>query len=74
MIQTDQLPATPWDGQPYSIKRHGISLTNCDSEPVQTPGCVLAHGAMLVLRPTDFTILQASETPTGCSATRRTRS
>lgn len=58
-IQTDTPP--PWDGQPYSIKRHGLTLTNCDSEPVQTPGCVQAHGALLVLRPSDLTILQASE-------------
>jgi len=50
-----------WANQPYSIKRHGASLTNCDSEPVQTPGCVQAHGAMLVVRPADLTILQASE-------------
>jgi two-component system, chemotaxis family, sensor kinase Cph1 len=51
----------PWDGQPYSIKRHGVSITNCDSEPVQTPGCIQSHGALLVLRPADMTILQASE-------------
>lgn len=55
------LPLPPWEGQPYSVKRHGVTLDNCDSEPVQTPGCVLAHGALLVLRPTDLTILQASE-------------
>jgi len=61
MTQTGPLPPPPWDGQPYSIKRHGVTVTNCDSEPVQTPGCVLAHGALLVLRPTDLTILQASE-------------
>ena len=61
MIQTDPLLPPPWIGQPYSIKRHGITLTNCDSEPVQTPGCVLAHGALLVLRLTDLTIIQASE-------------
>jgi len=60
MIQTVPSPP-PWDGQPYSVKRHGVTVTNCDSEPVQTPGCVQAHGAMLVLRPTDLTILQASE-------------
>ncbi len=58
-LQTDTPP--PWDGQPYSIKRHGLTLTNCDSEPVQTPGCVQAHGALLVLRSTDLTVLQASE-------------
>ena len=58
-IQTDTPP--PWEGQPYSIKRHGVTITNCDSEPVQTPGCVQAHGALLVLRPSDLTVLQASE-------------
>ena len=61
MSQEDKVTPQPWDGQPYSVKRHGVTLTNCDSEPVQTPGCVQAHGAMLVLRPADLTILQASE-------------
>jgi two-component system, chemotaxis family, sensor kinase Cph1 len=51
----------PWEGQAYSIKRHGVSISNCDSEPVQTPGCIQDHGALLVLRPADMTILQASE-------------
>src|ERR1700722_1405314 len=46
---------------PYSIKRHGVTLTNCDSEPVQTPGCIQGHGALLALRPTDLIIQQASE-------------
>ena len=60
MTPTSEAPL-PWANQPYSIKRHGTTLTNCDSEPVQTPGCVQAHGAMLVLRLTNLTILQASE-------------
>ena len=51
----------PWAGEAYSIKRHGITLTNCDSEPVQTPGCIQAHGALLVLRLDDLVVLQASE-------------
>jgi len=51
----------PWADGIYSIKRHGISLTNCDSEPVQTPGCIQAHGVLLVVRLLDLTILQASE-------------
>ena len=59
--RTGTLLPTQWDDQPYSIMRHGATLANCDSEPVQTPGCVLAHGALLVLRPSDLTILQASE-------------
>jgi two-component system, chemotaxis family, sensor kinase Cph1 len=51
----------PWADGPYSIKRHGLTLTNCASEPVQTPGCIQAHGALLVLRLANLTILQASE-------------
>ena len=51
----------PWEGEAYSIKRHGVTLTNCDSEPVQTPGCIQAHGALLVVRLDDLVILQASE-------------
>ena len=51
----------PWADGAYSIKRHGVSLTNCDSEPVQMPGCSQAHGIVLVLRVSDLTILQVSE-------------
>lgn len=47
--------------QAYSIKRHGLTLTTCDSEPVHTPGCVQAHGALLVVRLADLCVLQASE-------------
>lgn len=54
-------PPPPWEGQPSSVKRHGVTVTNCDAEPIQTPGCVQAHGALLVLRPADLTALQASE-------------
>ena len=57
-VSTDLLP---WANGLYSIKRHGNNLTTCDSEPVQTPGCIQAHGALLVLRLADLTILQASE-------------
>ena len=50
-----------WENGPYSIKRHGTTLNNCDVEPIHTPGCIQAHGVLLVLRPTDLTILQISE-------------
>lgn len=50
-----------WEGQPYSIKRHGVDIAHCDAEPVHTPGCVQAHGALLVLRPADLVVRQASE-------------
>ncbi len=59
--QPPAIPTLPWANSPYSIKRHGLSLTNCASEPVQTPGCIQDHGALLVLRLADLTILQASE-------------
>lgn len=49
------------DHHPYSTKRHGLTIANCDSEPVQTPGCVQSHGVLLVIRLSDLSILQASE-------------
>ena len=51
----------PWADGPYSIKRHGATITNCASEPIQTPGCIQQRGVLLVLRLADLTILQASE-------------
>ena len=51
----------PWPGGAYSIKPHGVTLTNCDAELVQTPGCIEGHGALLVVRPVDLVVLQASE-------------
>ncbi len=46
---------------PYSIKRHGIALSNCDQEPVQTPGCIQGHGMLLALRLHDLVVTQVSE-------------
>ena len=60
MTQTIGTPL-PWESEPYSIKRHGLSITNCDSEPVHIPGCVQAHGALLVVRLADLSVLQASD-------------
>ncbi len=60
-ISNDGDAALPWHGQPYSIKRFGTSIGNCASEPVQTPGCIQTHGALLVVQPDDLLILQASE-------------
>ena len=54
-------PHPAFEPYAYSIKRHGLTLANCDSEPVQTPACVQAHGALLVLRLSDLRISQASE-------------
>lgn len=44
-MSNDATPPPPWAGAPYSIERHGVTITHCDSEPVQAPGCVQAHGA-----------------------------
>jgi two-component system, chemotaxis family, sensor kinase Cph1 len=58
---TNPVTTAPWAAEPYSVKRHGVTITNCDSEPVQTPGCIQAHGALLVLYPDDLVIIQVSE-------------
>ena len=60
-IAHDDGEALPWADGVYSIKRYGTSLTNCDSEPVQAPGCIQAHGALIAARLSDLTILQVSE-------------
>ncbi|RYD19509.1 MAG: GAF domain-containing protein, partial [Verrucomicrobiaceae bacterium] len=52
---------SPWADGLYSIKRHGVTISNCDSEPVQTPGCIQAHGVLLVLDSEGLTVLQVSE-------------
>ena len=62
MTDTPQASAPlPWHNQPYSIKRFGVSISNCADEPVQMPGCIQGHGALLVVDPADLLILQASE-------------
>ena len=38
-----------------------VDLTNCDREPIQIPGSIQPHGAMLVVDPDRFELLYASE-------------
>ena len=59
--ENSKLDPLPWGSGPYSIKRFGTSLTNCDSEPVQSPGCIQSHGALITCRLADLCILQVSE-------------
>src|ERR1700750_2901863 len=40
-------------------------LTNCDKEPIHTPGAILPHGAMLVLHCDTYEILQAAGDTSG---------
>jgi chemotaxis family two-component system sensor kinase Cph1 len=61
MTKDGAIATVPDEGRHYSTLRHGLNITNCDSEPVRTPGCVQAHGALLVLRQSDLRILQASD-------------
>ena len=51
----------PWSAGLYSLKRHGVQITNCDSEPVQTPGCIQSHGVLVAFRLVDLAIQQVSE-------------
>lgn len=46
---------------PYSLKRHGISIKNCDDEPVHTPGCIQDHGLLISMCPNDLLVTQVSE-------------
>ncbi len=57
----DNAAPLPWADGVYSIKQHGTSLTTCDSEPIQAPGCIQAHGVLVAARVSDLTILQVSE-------------
>lgn len=54
-------PPLPWHEEPYSIKRFGVSILNCASEPIRTPGCIQSHGALLTVQPEDLRVLQVSE-------------
>lgn len=42
-----------------------LNLTNCDREPIHTPGAILPHGAMLVLDCDTYEILQAAGETSG---------
>lgn len=37
-----------------------VELSACDREPIHLPGTIQAHGALLALRGSDFTVVQAS--------------
>ncbi|MGA8769410.1 MAG: hypothetical protein WB610_03365, partial [Rhodomicrobium sp.] len=42
----------------------GADITNCDREPIHSPGAVQPHGALLAVDPRDLQILQAGgDTP-----------
>ena len=46
---------------PDAITAGKVDLSNCDRELVHMPGLIQPHGVMLVMRPADLAILQASE-------------
>jgi chemotaxis family two-component system sensor kinase Cph1 len=49
------------DRTPYSLKRDGRKITDCEAEPIQAPGCIQGHGVLIAVRASDLTILQVSE-------------
>ena len=40
--------------------QYDYDLTSCDLEPIHRPGAIQEHGALLVLRERDLTVVQAS--------------
>lgn len=38
-----------------------VDLTNCEREPIHIPGRIQAHGYLIVVQPSDYSIVQASE-------------
>ena len=55
-VPTGATPATP------AAER--VDLDTCDREPIHIPGAVQPHGALLVLREADLTIVQVSRSVT----------
>jgi light-regulated signal transduction histidine kinase (bacteriophytochrome) len=49
------------DSRQTIVTAANVDLSNCDRELIHMPGLIQPHGLMLVLRPTDLAILQASE-------------
>lgn len=39
---------------------NSLDLTTCDKEPIRIPGAIQPHGCLVVVRPGDWTVLQAS--------------
>jgi len=48
------------DLAPDETFRPPVDLTNCDREPIHIPGAIQGHGALLSMRDSDWTVLQAS--------------
>lgn len=46
-----------------------VDLTNCEREPIHIPGHIQAHGYLLVIQPSDYRIVQASENITALCGT-----
>jgi light-regulated signal transduction histidine kinase (bacteriophytochrome) len=42
------------------LDRSEITLDSCEQEAIHRPGAIQPHGALIVLHPTDLTVLQAS--------------
>ena len=43
----------------YSVSNQSVDLTNCDLEPIHTPGSIQPHGALITLDPQDMRVVHA---------------
>lgn len=46
--------------QAAPVASSDVDLTNCDREPIHIPGAILPHGAMLVIEPASWQIVQTA--------------
>jgi light-regulated signal transduction histidine kinase (bacteriophytochrome) len=60
-----QISPTHTDARDTAVTAANVVLSNCDRELIHIPGMIQPHGAMLVLRAADQTILQASSNTAG---------
>ena len=54
-------PRVPTGTSPQTPAEFRVDLTNCDREPIHIPGAIQPHGVLLVLRSSDLTVVQASD-------------
>ncbi|HZZ41346.1 MAG TPA: ATP-binding protein [Tepidisphaeraceae bacterium] len=44
-----------------TVLDNNLDLTSCDKEPIRIPGAIQPHGCLVVIRPSDFTLLQVTQ-------------
>jgi two-component system, chemotaxis family, sensor kinase Cph1 len=54
------MAASSWSSRVDDVARSSIDLTRCDEEPIQVPGSIQRHGALVALSLPELTVLQLS--------------